>query len=81
MFGSRAIDFLATPQILQTNYGTNPLSVIMQMTAAFLDWSEDYTGPKYDLVLACDVLYEVRVLFMGAPASSKSLVIDLLPRN
>ena len=29
------------------------------MRAAFLDWSEDYTGPKFDLVLACDVLYEV----------------------
>ena len=31
----------------------------MQIRAAFLDWSEDYTGPKFDLVLACDVLYEV----------------------
>ena len=27
--------------------------------AAILDWSKEYTGPKFDLVLACDVLYEV----------------------
>ena len=31
------------------------------MQAAILDWSEEYSGPKFDLVLACDVLYEVGI--------------------
>ena len=53
----------------------------MQMRAAFLDWSEGYTGPKFDLVLACDVLYEVSVLFTGASASLESVIVDQLLEN
>jgi hypothetical protein len=32
----------------------------LQVRAELLDWTQPYTGPKYDTVLACDVLYEVR---------------------
>lgn len=27
--------------------------------AEFFDWTVPYTGPKFDVLLACDVLYEV----------------------
>ncbi len=31
----------------------------MQVRAALVDWTQPYTGPTFDVVLACDVLYEV----------------------
>ena len=41
---------------LEVSFMLGPL-----MQAAILDWSKEYTGPKFDLVLACDVLYEVGI--------------------
>ena len=32
----------------------------LQVRGEALDWTQPYRGPKYDIVLACDVLYEVQ---------------------
>ena len=44
--------------------------VPVQMQATILDWNEEYAGPKSDLVLACDVLYEASLF---CPRSSPAL--------
>lgn len=59
--------------------------VLMQMQAALLDWNEEYTGPKFNLVLACDVLYEAGLSACDLqlesvcvlPSLSKAAVTDL----
>lgn len=30
----------------------------VQVRAGLVDWTQPYTGPRFDVVLACDVLYE-----------------------
>lgn len=50
-----------SPEMHMSRLGKNLLLTMAQMRAAFLDWNENYTGPKFDLVLACDVLYEVSI--------------------
>ena len=51
---------------------------MVQMRAAFLDWNEDYVGPKFDLVLACDVLYEVSTSSCGCVMLRCPDVLQLL---
>lgn len=36
----------------------------VQVRGELLDWTQPYNGPKVDIVLACDVLYEVNYLFL-----------------
>jgi hypothetical protein len=56
---------LAKPMALRDDH-----LVPVQMQASFLDWNEEYAGPKFDLVLACDVLYEASLF---CPRSSPAL--------
>jgi hypothetical protein len=37
----------------------------LQVRGELLDWTQQYTGPKFDVVLACDVLYEVRIILFS----------------
>ena len=35
------------------------LSIVAQVRGELLDWTQPYMGEKFDVVMACDVLYEV----------------------
>ena len=35
------------------------LSIVAQVRGELLDWTQPYMGEKFDIVMACDVLYEV----------------------